>query len=151
MPRVLIKSPFDHYAMVLSPVGHGLAYNSDESGAPEVYVRPFPTVDSARFAISVDGGVEPVWARDGRELFYRNVRGAMFATPVTTGAHFTNGTPRLLFTAPGYAMTGNFRTYDVHPDGQRFLMVVSGGADATHLELILNWRVELEKLKAGTK
>ena len=151
VPRVLIKSPFDHYAMVLSPDGHWLAYNSDESGAPEVYVRPFPTVDSARFAISVDGGVEPVWARDGRELFYRNVRGAMFATPVTTGAHFTNGTPRLLFTAPGYAMTGNFRTYDVHPDGQRFLMVVSGGADATHLEMILNWRAELEKLKAGTK
>ena len=77
--------------------------------------------------------------------------GGMFATPVTTGAHFTNGTPRLLFTAPGYSMGANHRNYDVHPDGTRFLMVESGGADATHLEMILNWRVELEKLKAGSK
>ena len=151
VPRALIKSPFDHYAMVLSPDGHWLAYNSEESGVAEVYVRPFPSVDSARFAISVGGGVEPVWARDGKELFYRNASGAMFAVPVTTGPHFTNGTPRLLFTAPGFAMTGNFRTYDVHPDGKRFLMVMSGGADATHLELILNWHVELEKLKEGSK
>ena len=151
VPRILIKSPFDHYAMVLSPDGHWLAYNSEESGVPEVYVRPFPTVDSARFAISVGGGVEPVWARDGKELFYRNARGAMFATSVTTGAHFSNGTPRLLFTASSYAMTANFRTYDVLPDGTKFLMVVSGGADATHLEMIFNWRVELETLKTGSK
>ena len=151
VPRVLIKSPFDHYAMMLSPDGRWLAYNSDESGQPEVYVRPFPAVDSARFAISVGGGVEPVWRRDGKELFFRNARGGMYATPVTTGARFANGTPKLLFTAPGYAMATNFRNYDVHPDGTKFLMVVSGGADATHLELVLNWRVELEKLKTGSK
>ena len=147
IPRTLVQSRFDQYAMTLSPDGHWLAYVSEESGAPEVYVRPFPTVDSARFAISAGGGVEPLWRRDGTELFYRNPRGAMFAASVTTGRHFEHGTPKLLFSSPGLAQQPYFRSYDVHPDGKRFLMVSSGGIDANSLNIIFNWRVELEKLK----
>ena len=85
VPRLLIQSRFDHYAMRLSPDGRWLAYVSEESGIAEVYVRPFPNVDSARIAISVGGGIEPVWSRNGTELFFRGQRGEMFATPVTWG------------------------------------------------------------------
>ncbi len=147
----LIQSRFDHYGMALSPDGQWLAYVSEESGTAEVYVRPFPNADSARIAISVAGGTEPLWRRDGAELFFRNARGAMFSVPVTTGAHFTHGTPQLLFSVPGLAQASYYRAYDVHPDGKRFLMVMSGGIDATSLALVLNWRSDLERLGAATK
>src|ERR1041385_8502760 len=102
-----------------------MAYASNESGPSGVYVRPFPSVDSARFAISAQGGAEPVWKRDGKELFFRNSRGDMFAVPVTTGRHFVHGTPVLLFSHPGLALQEFYREYDVHPDGKRFLMLRS--------------------------
>ena len=146
--RTLLQSRFDNFAMVVSPDGQWLAYVSNESGAPEVYVRPFPEVDSARFAISVGGGVEPLWKRDGTELFFRNPRGAMFAVPVTLGRRFVAGTPRLLFSVPGLPVQDYHRSYDVHPDGKRFLMLESGGSDASALNLVLNWRAELERLEA---
>jgi serine/threonine-protein kinase len=150
-PRTLLQSRFDTFAMVVSPDGQWIAYVSNESGAPEVYVRPFPAVDSARFAISVGGGVEPLWRRDGTELFFRNTRGDMFAVPVTTGRRFTSGTPKLLFSVPGLSVQDYHRSYDVHPDGKRFLMLESGGSDATELNLVLNWRVELERLTGATR
>jgi Tol biopolymer transport system component/tRNA A-37 threonylcarbamoyl transferase component Bud32 len=151
VPRVFIQSRFDHYAMRLSPDGHWLAYVSEESGIPEVYVRPFPNVDSARVAISVGGGVEPVWSRNGTELFFRGQRGEMFATPVTLGAHFTHGTPKVLFTLPGLVQDLFHRAYDVTPDGKRFLMVTSSGDNAADLNVIFNWRVEVERLTENGK
>ncbi len=151
VPRLLVQSRFDHYAAILSPDGHWLAYVSEESGIAEVYVRPFPGVDSARFAISVGGGVEPVWSRNGTELFFRSPRGEMFTTPVTTGRQFAHGTPRLLFTIPGLGQDAYHRSYDVRPDGKRFLMLTSGGADAPVLNAIFNWRAELARLKATPK
>jgi hypothetical protein len=92
-----------------------------------------------------------MWARDGSELFFRNSRGAMFAVPVTTGAQFTHGTPTLLFSVLGLASQQYYREYDVHPDGKRFLMVTSGGVDAPAVQVIFNWRVELERLEKATK
>ncbi len=148
--RPLVTSQFDNYAPVISPDGQWLAYASNESGHSEVYVRPFPTVDSARFAISAAGGMEPMWKRDGKELFFRNSRGDMYAVPVTTGRHFTHGTPVLLFSHPGLASQEFHRTYDVHPDGKRFLMLRSGGGDAPTINLIFNWPNELQRLKSGT-
>ncbi len=145
--RTLLQTRFDNYAMVISPDGQWLAYVSNESGAAEVYVRPFPSVDSARVAISVGGGVEPLWRRDGTELFFRNSRGDMFAVPVTTGRRFTAGTPKLLFSIPGLSVQDYHRSYDVHPDGKRFLMLESGGRDSKDLNLVLNWPAELERLE----
>jgi hypothetical protein len=146
VPRVLLQSRFDQFAMTVSPDGRWLAYVSNESGFSDVYVRPFPNVDSARFAISVGGGMEPVWRRDGTELFFRNARGEMFAVPVTTGRSFAHGTPRMLFSVTGLALQEYYRSYDVHPDGKRFLVLTSGGIDAKDLNVIFNWRSELEKL-----
>jgi serine/threonine-protein kinase len=149
--RPLLSSPSDNYAMSVSPDGKWLAYVSTESGQAEVYVRPFPAVDSARFSISVGGGSEPVWRRDGTELFFRNARGDLYATPVTTGAHFDHAEPVLLFTGPGLAQQEYFRAYDVASDGQRFLMVSSGGGDAPALNVVFNWRNELERLPKSSR
>ena len=147
VPRTLIESPFDHYAPTLSPDGRWLAYVSQESGAPEVYVRPFPnTGDIARYAVSVGGGQEPLWRRDGKELFYRTARGDMYAVSVAPGAAFVRGTPTLLFTNPSLSPDNYHRAYDISPDGTRFLMINSGGSNAPSLEVIFNWRAELERL-----
>jgi hypothetical protein len=116
-----------------------------------VYVRPFPHVDSARFAISVGGGTEPRWSPTGAELFFRNSRGAMLAAPIITGRQFDHGTPKVLFASPGLAQVDYYHGYEVHPDGKRFLMIFSGGVDATSLNVIFNWGAELQKLKEAMK
>jgi serine/threonine-protein kinase len=143
VPRKLLQSRYDTFAMTLSPDGRWLAYVSDESGSNEVYVRPFPNVDSAKFAISVGGGMEPLWRRDGTELFFRNPRGDMYAVPVGPGREFEHSAPRFLFSRPGMALQEFYRSYDVHPDGKRFLMLSSGDAQARRLSVIFNWRPEL--------
>jgi WD40 repeat protein len=140
VPRVLLKTPRDNYAMALSPDGRWLAYVSDESGTAEVYVRPFPSVDSAKFAISVGGGLEPLWRRDGTELYFRDSHGDMHVVAISAGKQFEHGAPRLLFSRPGMALQDYYRSYDVHPDGKRFLMLGSGDAEARSLSVILNWR-----------
>jgi len=151
VPRTLIESPFDHFAPTISPDGRWLAYVSQESGSPEVYVRPFPNVGDARYAISTGGGQEPLWRPDGKELFYRTSRGEMYAVPVTPGPLFNHGTPTLLFTNGSLAPDNYHRAYDVSPDGTRFLMINSGGSDAPTLQVILNWRAELEILEETPK
>jgi eukaryotic-like serine/threonine-protein kinase len=144
VPRSLVRSRYDNFAMTLSPDGRWLAHVSDESGNPEVYVRPFPGVDSAKFAVSVGGGVEPLWGRDGAELFFRNPRGDMYVVTVGPGREFEHGTPRLLFSRPGMALQEFYRSYDVDPDGKRFLMLKTGDAEARDLSVIFNWRPELQ-------
>ena len=144
VPRPLVRSRYDNYAMSLSPDGRWLAYVSDESGNAEVYVRPFPSVDSAKFAVSVGGGVEPLWRRDGGELFFRNPRGDMYAATIGPGRQFEHGAPRFLFSRPGMALQEFYRSYDVHPDGKRFLMLKTGIAEARDLSVILNWRPETQ-------
>jgi eukaryotic-like serine/threonine-protein kinase len=140
VPRTLLRSRNDNFAMTLSPDGRWLAYVSDESGDREVYVRPFPGVDSAKFAVSVGGGLEPLWRRDGAELFFRNTSGDMYAVAVGTGPQFEHGPPKLLFSRPSMALQEFYRSYDVHPDGKRFLMLSAGGAEARGLNVIFNWQ-----------
>ena len=122
-----------------SPDGKWVTYVSDETGAAEVYVRPFPDADRT-IAISTAGGSEPVWSRDGRSLFYR--RGdAMMVVDLTDGDELTAGVPRELFRGR-YLRTewgaGN-ASYDVAPDG-RFLMI-RRAADTTSrtIQVVLNW------------
>ena len=140
IPRLLLRSRYDNFAMTLSPNGRWLAYVSHESGIGEVYVRPFPNIDSAKFAISVAGGLEPLWRRDGGELFFRNRSGDMLAVEVDPGLHFEASAPRELFSGAGLTLQDFYRSYDVHPDGKRFLMLRGGATDAGRLSAILNWR-----------
>ncbi|MEP7326090.1 MAG: protein kinase [Gemmatimonadota bacterium] len=140
IPRILLRSPYDAYGMTLSPDGRWLAYVSEESGTSEIYVRPFPDVGSARFAISSGGGIEPLWRRDGRELFYRTTRGEVFATAISDGAGFQHGAPVRLFSLPDMAFQPYHRTWDIHPDGRRFLMLQRGGTAAQVLSVVFNWQ-----------
>jgi Tol biopolymer transport system component len=114
----------------ISPDGRWIAYDSNESGRYEVYVRPFPAVDSGRWQISSEGGSEPAWARSGRELFFLNAANRMTAVSVPAGASFTYGKPEPLFSVSPYYGTGAGRTFDISTDGKRFLMVKAVGSVA---------------------
>ncbi len=133
---------------MFSPDGRWLAYVSEESGRSEVYVRPYPG-PGARISISSEGGIEPVWSRDGRALYYR--RGErMMVVPIEAAGTF--GSSRVLFQR-GYAFSPIGRgnpNYDVAADG-RFLMV-SRAADegVVPIHVVLNFFEEL-KVKVGRK
>jgi len=130
-----------------SPDGRWLAYTSDESGRWEVYVRPFPGPGGKR-QISTEGGTEPIWARDGTEVFYRN-GDKMMAVPVSTNAVFTLGKPVELFEGH-YAVDpfGNdIHDYDVGPD-RRFVMIKESeqASAPAQINVVLNWFDELKRL-----
>jgi serine/threonine-protein kinase len=152
-PRVFLRTPANEDNGVFSPDGHWLAYESNESGRYQVYVRPFPG-PGGRVQISTQGGLEPVWSRNGRELFYRN-GDRMMGVEVSqrrdsNGAFpsgFTAGSPRLLFEGH-YQFSGLVTSdYDVSQDGQRFLMVQSSGPEQTpsQIRVVLNWFTELQR------
>jgi serine/threonine-protein kinase len=147
----LVKTKFPERNGEISPDGKWLAYQSNESGLSEIYVRPFPNVDAGRWQVSTGGGTQPLWARDGKELFYRAVDGAVMRAAVDGGTTFKSDTPMRLFPGPYLAGGGNGgRTYDMSPDGKRFLMVKEGAPDeraAPHsLILVQNWFEELKRL-----
>jgi serine/threonine-protein kinase len=147
--RPLLQTTFRERSPALSPDGRWMAYESNESGRDEIYVRPFPDVDRGRWQLSSGGGIQPVWSRDGRELFYRS-GAALMAVPVQTGASFAAGNARLLFEGRYLAVGG--RNYDVSPDGKRFLMIkpvpASGAQDGPAARFIIvdNWTEELKRL-----
>jgi serine/threonine-protein kinase len=148
----LLPGPRNEHNGEISPDGRWLAYQSDESGISEVYVRPFPNVGDGRWQVSTDGGTRPVWARDGTELFYLKTDGTMLAVPIESGggrAGFAPGIPKTLFKGQ-YVMINAGRTYDVAPDGRRFLMIKSATATAPsstpQLVVVLNWDQELKRL-----
>jgi serine/threonine-protein kinase len=133
-----------------SPDGRYLAYQSNESGRNEVYVRPFPQVDGGRWQVSMAGGTRPAWARSGRELFYLDASRTLTAVPIqTSGSTFSAGKPAKVFDAR-YSTPFPPRQYDVSPDGQRFLMLkdsAAGDPTATpaSMVVVLNWFEELKQ------
>ncbi len=149
-----LRTPFNEGGPVFSPDGHWIAYISDESGRPEIYVQPFPG-PGGKWQISTEGGNEPAWNRNGRELFYRSGN-KMMAVDVTTQPTFSAGKPKMLFEGQYVAvqpgLTGT--AYDVSPDGQRFLMVkeTEASISATQINVVLNWFEELKRrAPVGTK
>lgn len=143
----ILNSRFMEVFPEFSPDGRWLAYCSDESGRREVYVRPFPG-PGGRWQVSQEGGGESVWARDGRQLFYRS-RDQVWVVDVRTDAGFSASKPRLLFENPEYFSGHPIRTFDVSPDGQRFLMVQGEEEKprpVTELILIQNWFEEVKRL-----
>ncbi|HYL30670.1 MAG TPA: hypothetical protein VEU27_12175, partial [Gemmatimonadales bacterium] len=144
----LLTTPAREASPALSPDGRWLAYESDESGASEVYVRPFPDVGSGRWQVSLNGGTGPVWAHSGRELFYLNGRQEMTSVEVRPGPTFAVGERRVLFPASAYDFSGSYPLYDVAPDDRRFLMVRGVSPEGeTEAILIQNW---FQELKART-
>jgi eukaryotic-like serine/threonine-protein kinase len=110
----------------LSPDGRWFAYQSDQSGRDEIYVRPFPNASAGQWKVSSSGGTRPLWARSGDELFYESA-GALMRVAVTSGPTFEAGIPTRLFDGP-YVYGALERMYDISPDGQRFLLIKEASA-----------------------
>jgi Tol biopolymer transport system component len=146
----LVVTSFDQRMATFSPNGRWIAYQSNESGRFEIYVRPYPG-PGGRELVSTNGGREAVWSRDGRELFYREGSRLMVVS-FDTSAGFKAGLPRMLF--EGYNTTIGGTNYDVSPDGQRFAMVqgsqTAGVVGPVELCLVQNWFEEL-KARVPTK
>ena len=147
-PVPLVATSFLEATPTLSPDGRWLAYSSDESGRREVYVRPFPKTGSAKWQVSTAGGMEPLWSRNGRELFYKASGQTLDAATVLPGATFAVGKHQVLFSTRGYEHYWMQRTYDVSPDGSRFVMIRSPKEPPGELIMVENF---FEVLKARVK
>jgi Tol biopolymer transport system component len=149
-PHMLAATEFDERSGEISPDGRWLAYEANDSGQPEVYVQPFPAMDR-RWLISANGGGSPVWAPDGRTLYYRH-GDAMMAVPIQTEPTFSPGQTRELFRGE-YESDALGRTFDLAPDGKRFLMIRAEAESPTEpsapgderaaypreMNVVLNW------------
>jgi serine/threonine protein kinase/Tol biopolymer transport system component len=149
----LINTPFEEVAAQLSPDGRYLAFQSNESGRSEVYVRPFPNVNGGRWQVTLEGGSNPMWARSGAELFYLDGAAAMTAVAVhTAGDTFSSGSPKTLFDARIYTADGT-RAYDVSPDGRFLLIKESRTGDSTltpaGVLVFFNWLDDLRRRIPG--
>ena len=133
----------------VSPDGRWLAYASEESGIFEIYVRPFPDAASARWQISAAGGSDPVWSRNGRELFYLSAQNEMTIVQVGPGARFSISSPKRLFSTAPYSPNPPVPSFDVSPDGKRFLMLrETTPTDRNELIVVQNW---VEEMKARAR
>jgi eukaryotic-like serine/threonine-protein kinase len=149
----LLRTPFNESAPRFSHDGRWLAYASDESGRNEIYVQPYPG-PGGKWQISTEGGREPVWNPNGRELFYRS-SDKMMAVEITSQPSFAAGKPRVLFEGKYLSAVFTVPNYDVSPDGQRFLMlkpIEEAQAAPTQINVVLNWFEELkQKVPTGKK
>jgi len=142
-----LNSRFEERWPEFSPDGRWMVYVTDESGRYEVYVQPFPG-PGGKTQISNEGGMEPLWSRDGRQLFYRH-ENQVWVVDVQPGSGFSAGIPRLLFEQAGYRESDPIRSWDISPDGQRFLMVKleeRKSQPVTEMLLVQNWFEELKRL-----
>jgi Tol biopolymer transport system component len=142
-PFVLAQTPATEDQGQFSPDGHWVAYTSNESGLSEIYVIPFPpSSGGGRWLVSRGGGVQARWARNGRELFYIAPDNTMMVVDVSTRPTFHAGTPRPLFQT-GMVDTGIRSgpiSWDLTPDGKRFLIISPKLQYTASVTLVLNWR-----------
>jgi Tol biopolymer transport system component len=146
-PFPWLKTRASEFNGRLSPDGHWLAYVSDESGRNEIYVQSFNGSSSAgtdRWQVSIQGGMQPRWRRDGRELFYLGADSALMSVEVMAEKSFTYKESKVLFTVPELIRRGPRNDYDVTPDGTRFLVRTSGQPDLPEpIHVIVNWPAKL--------
>jgi serine/threonine-protein kinase len=140
-----LNTPDDESTPAISPDGKWIAYTSDRTGQYEIYISPYPGPGREE-RISTQGGDQAVWAPDGRELFYRE-GDKMMAVSVTTQPSLKLGMPELLFVKP-YLFDSRNTQYDIHPDGNRFLMIKSEESTSNKIDIVLNW-FEVLKEKVG--
>jgi serine/threonine-protein kinase len=148
--RPFLNSQFHEMYPEFSPDGHWIAYSSNESKRNEVYVRPFPG-PGMKHQVSSEGGNQPLWARNGKQLFYR-WQDQVWVVDVLTDGGFTTSKPRLFFERPGYMSGEPMRSYDLSQDGQRFLMVKleqRKPTPVTEMILVQNWLEELKRRMPG--
>jgi hypothetical protein len=129
-----------------SPDGHWLAYQSTESGRSEIYVQPWPALD-APVVVSSGGGREPVWSRDGRQLFYRN-GSQVLAVDVLPGVGFANSAAREVLRGGWFSDPYGDQSWDVAGDG-RFLFLRPAAGSRVEVKVVRNWIVEVQAALAG--
>jgi eukaryotic-like serine/threonine-protein kinase len=141
-----LTTDYNEMNAVFSPDGGYVAYQSDDTGAFEIYLRPFPGPGPAR-RISLAGGQHPRWRADGKELFFLTADWTIMATPIRTLPSLEVGTPASLFRMPmADIILGLVSPYDVAPDGKRFLVIVpQATAIPLTLTFVQNWTALLEK------
>ena len=127
---------------MLSSDGRWVAYTSNETGTQEVYVRAFPE-PAGRIPVSTDGGNEPLWSRDGTELFYR-AGGRLVAATIALTPSFRVVSRQDLFDVSEYATRILMAGYDVHPDGSFLMLKLQGGS--SEMIVVLNWLEELQEV-----
>jgi hypothetical protein len=138
---------------VVSPDGRWLAYAGMDPLSPQIFVRPYPSTNEGRTQVSTAGGSQPRWDHNGRELFYIGIDGALMSVVVESGTTFTARTPTRVIERPYYSgltLRNRSGTYDVSPDGQRFLMIKQTGdpnqlAAAATMVVVQNWFEELKR------
>jgi serine/threonine-protein kinase len=145
----IVATAFTELNGKISPDGRWLAYQSNESGQTEVYVRPFPNVGDGRWQISNGGGVTPVWALTTQEIFYAKGDG-MMRVPFVTSPTFSAERPEQLFRGIEFNAGGG-RSFDVAPDGKRFIAVKDVGRtdDGPALIVTTGWTQQLATATAG--
>ena len=133
----------------ISPNGRWLAYESDESGRDEIYVRTFPDISKGRWQVSTDGGQMPLWSRNGRELFYLSPDGAIMGISTSPDPGWRSSKPVPVFHGQYVHDQYAGRTFDIGPDG-RFLMIKEsrpdGAASQNRIVFVGNWSEELKRL-----
>ncbi len=155
----LLHERYPVYNPQIHPDGKLMAYTSDESGQTELWVCPFPEVKKARWKVSTNGGRGPRWSIDGRELFYW-ADNALMVVSVETGPTFIHGTPKVQFRktpAQTDVLGTQVISWDIHPDGERFLMLkpaeatdADSSAEPPHkINIVVNWFEELKRRAAG--
>ncbi len=143
-PVPVVATKFSEMSAAFSPNGRWLAYSSNETGADEIYVVPFPNTGAGKWAISAGGGTEPLWSHRGNELFYRDASGDLVAVEVHTNPTFSLGRSVALFPAAGFSSLRFAPQYAVALDDRRFLMIRplrTGTPDK--LIVVENWFEEL--------
>jgi serine/threonine-protein kinase len=161
-PVRLTRGEFAETHPTMSPGGEFIAYQSSETGYPEIFVRTYPDLIGGRMISTLDIGAQisapgadprearaPVWSRDGSKIFYQSGQ-AVVSVPVTTEGGFSAGSPQVAFSGTQWPFVGEGRHYDEHPDGQRFLRIrleeaTGSSAPADVLIVVRNWMEELRQ------
>ena len=147
-PVPLVKTPMSESFPILSGDGKWLAYTSTESGRWEVYVKPYPSL-SGRWQISSDGGTTPLWAPDGRSLYFVHDSHIYVADITAQGDAIAAGRPRLWSPTP-VRLSGDNLSYAIHPDGQRFAVYPAAPPDPeekgnAHVTFVFNFLDDMKR------
>jgi serine/threonine protein kinase len=142
-PIPYLQTQFNEEQAQVSPDGKWIVYTSDESGTTEIYAQTFPAA-GGKVRVSTDGGCQPTWRRDGRELFYIATDRKLIALDVKPGTSFEAGAPKTLFETHVLSLTDFRNHYAVSADGQRFLINSNSETTATPVSVVVNWTADLK-------
>ena len=144
-PVLYLQTAFNEGDAQISPDGRWMAYSSNESGMPQIYVQSVPASGS-KFQISNAGGVQPRWRRDGKELFYISAANKLVSVPVKIGETVELGTPASLFDLqPIYPPLFGLWAYEPTADGQRFLVLAPSSNSTPPITVVLNWQAGIRR------